>query len=1139
MYVSLHNQTEYSILDAISSVKDLFNKAKELNMPAIAITEHSTFASIYEAFKESKKTNVKLIVGCEYNFSENKENLSHIILIAKNKIGYESMLQLSFKAYQNGIEGSKKIFPVVNFELLKEHSEGIICLTACGNGILCESITKKDKVSTNNRILKLKEIYKDDLYVEVLANNMKRFANGFLDEIDQQFLNKQLINLAKTHNVKIIASSNSHYVNKEDYEIHDAALAIGSHQSIYSNYRIKYNVNDFYLKSEEEMIKFFSRNYGEEFAKEIVNNTIEVSDKCEVPEWILPKYSNPSGKELPEYDVESDSYYPQFVSWIQNQSEEIKSKKQDVQFIRFKTYEIAKSKIDLNDKKYIDRIETELDVFEYCGVSSYMLIVADYVDFCIKNNVSFGPGRGSCGGSLVNYILGIHNADPIKYGLVFERFHNKKKASVADIDLDFSQKDRHKVLEYISKKYGKDNVAHVSNLIKLTPKVYVRDMCRVFETGGDSDTAVELGNLIADTISNDIHSIDDAIKHSPLFNEYANKYKELKNNKYLCNKPRAFGTHAAGVIIGKRKLSKIVPLRIDKSGAVALEFDKDLAEENGLVKMDILGLSTLDIIDETKRLIAQNGKTVPKINIEEYDKDTYDLISSGNTFGVFQFGTSAGTIELCKKLNPKSIEDLAVITTLARPAAKDIREAYIEARKTNKTNLYHKSLDRALSPTFGYLLYDESLLTIAKDVAGWDLDEADKLRKLTKEKGKNPEKVKKWRQEFVDGGIKNGLDKEIAEKIWDSVVSNAGAYTFNKSHAVLYSMISYETAYLKAHYPIEFLMANLVQELSSNAPTADENILKIKQELRSYGVNILPPNINQSDIDYKLIVKDNKYNLLTGFKAIKFVGDDAILDIIEKRPFNSFIDFMDKVDSSKVRANAIQALAASGCFDSFGLKRKNIFQCCGDLRKSLTSWKKKHSLAKENFIYKFDDDTEWSVDELYALENHYMGEAFICKPYKAYKTFFQNQYILINHMKEMDDRKYIKSFKFIIKEAIPLTIKKEKSKYFGMEMYKMIVEDSTQNTISVTIFPDKLNDLKQKLKKIKNSIEPGVAMHIGATINKYNDEVGLIYDCIYELHPIPQLPKDIKEKKKIKKDKDSLLEEIESELDFLGKIDIN
>jgi DNA polymerase-3 subunit alpha len=331
-------------------------------------------------------------------------------------------------------------------------------------------------------------------------------------------------------------------------------------------------------------------------------------------------------------------------------------------------------------------------------------------------------------------------------------------------------------------------------------------------------------------------------------------------------------------------------------------------------------------------------------------------------------------------------------------------------------------------------------------------------------------------------------------------------------------------------------MANLVQELISNGPSAEENVLKIKQELRKNGVTILPPNINESELDYKLL-PGNK--LLTGFKAIKFVGDDAIVDILNKRPFKSFLDFMDRIDSSKVRANTIQALVATGCLDSFGINRKNMFQHCSDYRKTLTAWKKKHNINQEDFKYNFDSEDNWSIDELYALEIKYMGEAFICKPYKAYKKFFNNQYMIISQIKKLDNKSKINSFKCIVKDFVELTIKKEDSKLFGQTMLKVNVEDSAQNTISLTIFPDRLKDLNQKLKKIKRIFEPGLAMHISATLNHYNEEISLIYDNIYELAFSPEEPKDIKEKKKNKKENLSLLEELEQDLFEQGKIDID
>ncbi len=456
-------------------------------------------------------------------------------------------------------------------------------------------------------------------------------------------------------------------------------MAIGSHQPVYSNYRIKYSVPDFYLKSGEEVKAFFSRNFGEEAAEQFCQNSIYFADLCENPDWIDPKYSNPSGKELPTFPANEEPDYYQFIDWLRYQSEEVRSLDEDKQYLRFKCEEkfnnLPESK--RNNPEYKQRLEEELDVLYHCGVSSYMLIVADYVRWSRSNGISVGPGRGSVGGSFVGYLLDIHKADPIKYGLVFPRFHNKLKKSYSDIDLDFAKSKRHMVIDYITKKYGSDNVAQISNLMGITPKVYARDIARSCELGGSREEAVKVGNLVADSLPSEITSIDSGIKNAPLFSEYAKKYPELIKYKSISNKYRSFGIHAAGIIIAKRPLTGLVPLRTDKNGVTSLEYDKDVAEENGLVKMDILGLSTLDIIENTEKLIKQNGKTVPEVNYEEYDQKTYDLISSGDTYGIFQFGTSAGTIDLCKKIKPKTIEDLAIVTTLARPASKEIRHDFI------------------------------------------------------------------------------------------------------------------------------------------------------------------------------------------------------------------------------------------------------------------------------------------------------------------------------------------------------------------------------------------------------------------------------------------------------------------------------
>lgn len=1146
MFISLHNHTQYSILDSLVTPLDLIKRAKELGQHSIAITDHGSIASAFEAYKASKVHGIKLIIGLEANIKLNindpEEKFKHIILLATNAIGYKNLLTINKLGFDLYKHNGKKAYSVIDFHVLENYSEGLICLTSCGSGIIAQSFMNKNPQEAEELAIKLQTIFKNNLGLEVQANNLKRFKTAFNEEVDQNFVNRQIINLAKKLNIRIVPTCNTHYLLKEQHEIHDALLAIGCHQDIYSNYRLKYTVPDFYLKNTDEMISFFSRNYGEEFAHQIIENTEYFASLCEEPKWIDLQYSNPSGKELPSFPVKDQSDYNEYINWLSNQDSSITSQNEDSSYLYYittKNFEanIASGKIDINKKQeYLDRINQEWTVFNYLGLNSYMLLVADFLNYARNNNIPVGPGRGSVGGSLIAYLLNIHMADSIKYGLVFERFHNKLKKGMSDIDCDIAKSGREKVIDYVRSKYGDDCVAHVSNINTITPKVYSRDISRVCQLGGTKDTAIDIGNKVADSVPVDISSINSALTNSPLFIEYSKKFPELIKYKEIDGCYRAFSTHAAGVIVNSRPLTGLVPLRRDKEGILALEYDKDVAEEAGLVKIDFLGLSTLDIIEKTNELIIKNGKQVPNIDYETYDEKTYNLISSGNTFGIFQFGTSVGTIELCKKIQPKSIEDLSIITTVARPASKDFREDFIKTRDGKRAVLlFHPSLGRAFANTFGFPLYDESLLILAKDVAGWDLDEADKLRKLTKEKGKNPEKVKKWKAEFIEGSVKNGLKEEVASNIWTKIVEPFGKYSFNKSHAVLYSMISFHTAYLKAHFPVEFLLANLMFEISSAAPNAEENIQQIKKELRNIGVNILSPDINKSNLHYEL--QDN--SLLTGLNAIKFVGDDAINDILQKRPFTSFFDFMVRVDSGPVRSNTIQALIASGAFDSFGLNRKSMFLYCSDYRKKLQVWLKKHEHS-EFFNYPFPEEPEWSLSEKYALEYKYMGEAFCCKPYQAYANFFKEKHIHLDKILKAEDKTKLEPFRAIIIDFAELTIKKE-GKYFGHKMLKVLLEDYKGNNCYGTLFPNDYTNFQIKLQTLKIPFDKGIALCFSGTTNKYNDVMGLIINNIYGVMSPPQEPKDLKHKKiSLKETKNktlNLFESVEDALIYNGLIE--
>jgi DNA polymerase III subunit alpha len=1135
-FVSLHNQTSYSLLDSLIEPKELFKRVKELEQTAVAIADHGVLGAAYESLKASRETGVKLIIGCECYFVDDASNVEgikfrHLVLLAKNAVGYRNLLTINKKGFDQGSFIGKRVYPIVDWKLLEQYADGLICLTACGNGIINQLLMNKKFDQVEETISKLKALFGDNLGLEVQPNNMKRGSNIYNDEIDQQFLNRRNIELGKKHNIKVVPACNAHYLKKEDHETHDVFLAIGSHQPVFSNFRLRYSVPEFYLKTGDEVKAFFSRNYGEEMAQQMCDNTIYFADLCEFPDWIEPKYSNPTGKELPIFPVKDEPDYEEFRSWVVEQSEEVKKLEEDKQFLRYHCQKFFNGRLpDLSDEnkiKYQERLEEELDVMEFHGFSSYMLIVADFIGWARKNNIAVGAGRGSVGGSLIGFLLNIHQADPIKYNLIFARFHNKEKSSFPDVDIDFAPSGRSRVQQYLRRKYGQDHVAHVSNTNTITPKVYVRDIARACELGGSREKAVEIGNFAADCIPVEIGSMNEAINKIPLFGEYCKKYPEFVKYKAICGKSRAASTHAGGIVVSARPLTGLVPVRKDKDGDWSVEYDKDKAEENGLVKIDTLGLSTLDIITQTYSIINSRGKELPpdNLNYDTYDEKTYDLISKGDTYCVFQLGTSGGTIELCRQIKPKSINDISLINSLARPSAREMRKDFILTKDGKKPfTLLHPKLGRAFNNTFGFGLYEESLMYLAQDIAGWSLHSADRLRKLTKEKGKNPKKVQQWRSEFISDAIKNDVSGIIAQRIWDETISLFGGYGFNFSHSILYSMISYKTAYLKAHFPIEFLLANLMAEVKSASLDARPNIAKLKNELRAHKVKILKPDLNISQLTYTI----NGNNLLTGLDALKFVSDDAIKDIIAKRPFKDFFDFMARIDSKKVRSNSIQALASAGALDSFKIPRKLIFLYVSDYRKKLQIWLKKHDPLTEEFIYPWPKEADWQLSELYALEQFYLGEAFVCKPYQAYKNFFNDSHKTTYDIKKSPDKTKLAPIKGIIRNFFEFKVKKETSKYYGQSMIKAVLEDKNGDQCGLTIFPDRWKQVQDRLKEIssKATFDVGIALSFGGNTNIYEDNIGVILDNLFDVAIIPALPADLKAKKiNLKEAKAKLTEE--------------
>ncbi len=1164
-YVSLHNHTSYSLLDSLILPDELFNRAKELNQSAIGVTDHGTLASAADSLKASRATGVKLMMGCEFNFTDDLKDpsgrLRHIILMAKDAETYRQLLRLHFEAGKNHTVLFKKVVPRIDWKLLEQYGPGMICTTACGGGVLGQLINNKKIPAAKQTAAKLKEIFGDLLALELQPHNMKRISNPYKDYEDQKFLNNQLIKIGREQNIKIIAATNAHYLLPQHHEAHDVELAMQCQQPMYSGQRLKYD-NEFFMKSRDEVVDYFDKNFTKEEGEEFCDNTLWFAQQCEEPEWIDPKHSNASGKELPEFPVKDQSDYEEFLVW---RSENCPILIEDAAYFRYVCKKgFASRGIDPNDKIYRDRLNEEFDVLEHHGFSSYMLIVMDMLDFCRKNDIKIGPGRGSVGGALSGYLTNIHEADPLIYGLIFERFHTKTKMSFADIDNDIEPFGLEILHNYLKNKYGEENFAKVSNYITISPRPYIKDIAKAFQYGGDHKSALAIGAAISQSVPEDpsdpnTKSVVKALEAFPLLAEYANspKYKELGlYAKLLDNKPKAFGTHAAGVIIGSRPLVDITPLRIDKQHTVCLEYEKERAEDAGLVKIDTLGLETLAIIRKTHELIKGLGKPLPPspFPYEMKDQKTYDLISSGDLQGVFQLGQSTGTIGLCKLIKPKCIGDLAIITTLARPAAKDIRSDFIATREGKKKfTLLHPSLEGAFAGTLGFGLYDESILRLGRDVAGWSFNEADRIRKMIKDKGKHPEKVKKLRQEFIDGAVENNsIDRKMATRIWEEEVKKFESYTFNASHAILYSFTSFETAYLKAHFPVEFLVANLMSKVGNTNPKDKAACIKIRREIRSKGIKLLPPDINDSFNTYRII---DSNTIRTGIDSLKFVSDEAVTEIIEKRPFSSFEDFLTRVNPSKVKANAIQALAACGCLDSFGMKRKQMFLYSGDYRKKLQAYEKRKKKTQP-FEYPWTDTQEWTASEIYALEQQYLGEALSIDKFAAYGSFFSKNDKKLSSWAETfpdpsnSDGKFplVQPIKGVIVDFHEFKIKKE-GKNLGKEMMKVMLEDPHGTNLVCTVFPEQLKMMKKSIKAFtqgKNQLEVGVGVSVMGELNWWDGAISLIISDVYQAVSPPLPPADLKAQqiKMLRQTKelapintinqDDVLEEIEDELAYDG-----
>lgn len=877
-FVHLHTHSEYSLLDGAARVKGLVQKAVQEGMPALAITDHGVLYAAVDFYKEAKKCDLKPIIGFEAYVARRSrldrvpkldDSQYHLVLLAWDEEGYRNLLQLCSRASLEGFYYK----PRIDRELLEKYRSGLIALSGCVSGeipelILSGRITEAEATAAYYREL----MGADNFYLEMQDHGMP----------EQQVINRELVRIARKMNLPLVATNDIHYLEKSDAFYQDVLLCIQTGKTINDENRMRFSSAEYYFKSAREMEELFRE------VPEAITNTLKIAERCNLEfsfnEFYLPSFEIPSG-ETPE------------------------------SCLKRLVYQRLPQKYPDYDHRVTERLDYELEVINRMGFAGYFLIVQDLVNWARGRGIAVGPGRGSAAGSLVSYLLSITTIDPLRYGLLFERFLNPERVSMPDIDIDFCFERRDEVIEYIVRRYGHDRVAQIITFGTMAARAAIRDVGRAL------DYPYAEVDRVARMIPNELGvTLARSLEISPeLIDAYQNDYQVRRlvdTARALEGMPRHASVHAAGVVIGSEELMNLLPLQRTADGHVVTQFAKETVEEIGLLKMDILGLRTLTVIQRTLNILEKTRGI--KLNLDELpldDAEVYRLLSRGETLGVFQL-ESDGLRRLLIEMQPNRFEDLIAVIALYRPGplGSGMVEDFIN-RKHGRQELSYVDplLEPVLEETYGVILYQEQVMQVASELAAFTMGEADGLRRAMGKK--KPQEIMSQRDKFVSGAIKRGLSREKASYIFDLMEHFAG-YGFNKSHSAAYAMISYQTAYLKAHYPAEYMTAFL----SSVIDNQDRVVFYIK-ECRRMGIEILPPDINESLENFTI----TEGRIRFGLGAIKNVGEAAYHSIIEvrkERPFTDLFDFCRRVDLRQVNKRVLENLICAGCFDSLGLTRR-------------------------------------------------------------------------------------------------------------------------------------------------------------------------------------------------------------------------
>lgn len=900
-FVPLHLHSEFSLLDGAIKLKDLCKFAKENNMPAVAITDHGVMYGALDLYLEAKEEGIKPIIGCEFyvhngDITEKDPNNNpryHLILLAKNNEGYMNLVKLASDAACKGFY----MKPRINFELLKERHEGIICCSACLGGEVLQNLLKGDYEEAKAVAKRYKDLFGDDYYIELQDHGLE----------EQKRTNPDLIKLAKELDIKMIITNDSHYLRKEDADWHDTLLCMQTQSMKDEENRFHFPNNEFYVKTISEMRDAFKWMDSETF-DQCVKNTVDIAEKCHVTiKWEAP---------LPDFPVPPNHTTDSYLEELVMQGIKKKYKEEEI------TPELK------------ERVKYELGIIEKMGFSAYFLITWDFIHFAKTHDIPVGPGRGSAAGSVVAYALDITDLDPIRHHLLFERFLNPERFSMPDIDTDFCIEKRGEVIDYVVKKYGEDKVCQIITFNTLAARNAFKSVARVF--GMEYAKSNKTASLIEDTIEGSM------IEGSELKNLYDTD-EEIKRvidtAKNVEGIKCGIGMHAAGVIISYKPLDQIVPVQPSKDGIIITQYHREILEKMKLLKMDFLGLRNLTMIHKTVKLVKKcQGIDVDINHIPLDDKPTYDMLVRGETVGVFQL-ESSGMTSLVKKLKPDVFEDLGALVALFRPGplGSGMVDDFVERKHGRQAITYaHPRLEPILKDTYGTMVYQEQIMQIFQIMADYSLGQADQVRRMMGHK--DPVAMAAQKDKLIEGSAKYGMKAEDATKLFEQI-QNFAAYCFNRAHSSAYAFVAYQTAYLKCHYPVEYLSALL----SSVAGDQDKTQAYIEEALK-YGIKVLPPDINKSYLEY---APDGK-NIRFGLASIKQVGEGVIEEIIKEREENgdykSIYDYIKRLDTKCSNKKTLEGLIKAGAFASIEKSRKQLM----DNIEYITATASKESKAKES-----------------------------------------------------------------------------------------------------------------------------------------------------------------------------------------------